>query len=220
MLAINLQIDPHTRHTLSSHPHLTTDYCSTTIRFATHGRWIQLLISTSATTLLSSTGRLRDEKYKFWHCVMSIGRRVRACKRLSEAAKALTTRDHVRGISGPSTLFNTPAADDDIVLAGGSETPIEAWGEVTIPLSTLNGIKTTTLKRVALIPSFFTSLVSLSRLTSSDIHFDSGQNVLYRAGTPREDIGKLTRLGGHWLVVHRSQPAAQPPLQHAAFATN
>jgi hypothetical protein len=31
---------------------------------------------------------------------------VRACKRLSEAAKTLTTRDHVRGISGPSTLFN------------------------------------------------------------------------------------------------------------------
>jgi hypothetical protein len=32
---------------------------------------------------------------------------VRACKRLSEAAKTLTARDHVRGISGPSTLFNT-----------------------------------------------------------------------------------------------------------------
>jgi hypothetical protein len=40
------------------------------------------------------------------HDVMCIGRRVRACKRLSEAAKTLTTRDHVRGISGPSTLFN------------------------------------------------------------------------------------------------------------------
>jgi hypothetical protein len=40
------------------------------------------------------------------HYVMCIGRRVRACKRLSEAAKTLTTRDHVRGISGPSTPFN------------------------------------------------------------------------------------------------------------------
>jgi hypothetical protein len=37
---------------------------------------------------------------------MSIGRRVRACTRLSVAAKTLTTRDHVRAISGPSTLFN------------------------------------------------------------------------------------------------------------------
>jgi hypothetical protein len=40
------------------------------------------------------------------HNVMCIGRRVKACKRLSEAAKTRTTRDHVRGISGPSTLFN------------------------------------------------------------------------------------------------------------------
>jgi hypothetical protein len=117
--------------------------------------------------------------------------------------------------------WKAPAADDNIVLAGGSETPIEAWGEVTIPLYTPTGIKTTTLKRVALIPSFFTSLVSLSRLTSSNIHFDSGRNVLYRA-TERspEDIARLTRLGGHWLVVHRSQPTAQPLLQHAAFAAN
>ncbi|KAF2023518.1 hypothetical protein EK21DRAFT_94852 [Setomelanomma holmii] len=47
--------------------------------------------------------------------------------------------------------WKAPAADDDIVLAGGSETSIEAWGEVTIPLSTPNSIKITTLKRVALI---------------------------------------------------------------------
>jgi hypothetical protein len=40
------------------------------------------------------------------HDVMCIGRRVRACKKLSEAAKALTTRDHVRGIGGPSTFLN------------------------------------------------------------------------------------------------------------------
>ena len=99
--------------------------------------------------------------------------------------------------------WKAPAADDDIVLAGGSEMPIEAWGEVEIPLSTPNGIKTTTLKRVALIPSFFTSLVSLARLSSSNIHFDSGRNILYRATkTSREDIANLTRLGGHWLVVH------------------
>ena len=57
--------------------------------------------------------------------------------------------------------WKTPAADDNVVLAGGSEFLIEAWGEVTIPLSTLIGLKKATLKRVALILSFFTSLVSL-----------------------------------------------------------
>jgi hypothetical protein len=41
------------------------------------------------------------------HCIMSVRRRVRACTRLSEAAKALATRDYVRGISGLSTLPNT-----------------------------------------------------------------------------------------------------------------
>jgi hypothetical protein len=40
------------------------------------------------------------------HCVISIRRRVRACTRLLVAAKALATRDYVRGISRPSTLPN------------------------------------------------------------------------------------------------------------------
>jgi hypothetical protein len=40
------------------------------------------------------------------HCVMSIGRRVRACTRLLVAAKALATRDHVRDISGLLALSN------------------------------------------------------------------------------------------------------------------
>ena len=117
--------------------------------------------------------------------------------------------------------WKTPAADDDLVLAGGTETRIEAWGEVKIPLLTLTGIKTTTLKQVALIPSFFTSLVSLSRLSSTNVHFDSGRNVLYRSGTPYQVVANLTKLGGHWLVVHRTQPP--PPIQSTqptAFATN
>jgi hypothetical protein len=58
---------------------------------------------------LAMDGMLCDERNKFWQCVLSIGRRVRACTRLSEPAKALTTRDYVRGISGPSTLLNTLA---------------------------------------------------------------------------------------------------------------
>jgi hypothetical protein len=43
----------------------------------------------------------------FWHCVMSMGRRLRAYTELSGPTKAMTTRDYVRGISGPSTLLNT-----------------------------------------------------------------------------------------------------------------
>jgi hypothetical protein len=57
------------------------------------------------------------------HCVISVGRRVRACTRLSEAAKALATRDHVRGISGPSTLPNTYITAALLHLSGRRSAP-------------------------------------------------------------------------------------------------
>ena len=103
-------------------------------------------------------------------------------------------------------VWKAPAAPDEVVFAGASEVRIEAWGEVNIPLTTANGTKITTLKRVALVPSFFTSLVSLGRLSSSNVHFDSGKSILYRGGTPPEHIANLSRVGGHWLLVHRTEP--------------
>jgi hypothetical protein len=45
------------------------------------------------------------------HCVMSIGRRVRACTKLLVATKALATRDYVKDISRPLALFNNKKAD-------------------------------------------------------------------------------------------------------------
>jgi hypothetical protein len=67
---------------------------------------VPLVAMTPKTATFTTASMTTDERHKFWHCVMSIGRRVRACTRLSEPAKALTTRDCVRGISGPSTLLN------------------------------------------------------------------------------------------------------------------
>ncbi|KAF2747586.1 hypothetical protein M011DRAFT_526178 [Sporormia fimetaria CBS 119925] len=68
--------------------------------------------------------------------------------------------------------WKRPATDDDTVLAGGTETPIEAWGEATIPLSTPNGTKSTTLKHVApslrslpVLSLFLGSLRQMSTLT-------------------------------------------------------
>jgi hypothetical protein len=40
------------------------------------------------------------------HCIISIRRRIGASTRLTEAAKALATRNYVRGISRLSTLPN------------------------------------------------------------------------------------------------------------------
>ncbi|KAF2193649.1 hypothetical protein K469DRAFT_712441 [Zopfia rhizophila CBS 207.26] len=63
--------------------------------------------------------------------------------------------------------FIHPATDRDEILAGGSSQKIEAWGEATITIQTPDGPAQTTLRQVAFIPSFFTSVVSLSRLTYS-----------------------------------------------------
>ncbi|KAF2174938.1 hypothetical protein K469DRAFT_703964, partial [Zopfia rhizophila CBS 207.26] len=75
--------------------------------------------------------------------------------------------------------FIHPATDRDEILAGGSSQKIEAWGEAIITIQTPDGPAQTTLRQVAFIPSFFTSVVSLSRLAWNDIHFDSGRNLLY-----------------------------------------
>jgi hypothetical protein len=61
------------------------------------------------------------------HDVMCIGRRVRACTRLSEAAKALITRDHVIGISGTSTPLNRSRIEAFATLALVLTIRREAW---------------------------------------------------------------------------------------------
>jgi hypothetical protein len=53
---------------------------------------------------------LTDERHEKHALCDVYGRRVRASTRLTEAAKALATRDYVRGISGPSALSNTYAS--------------------------------------------------------------------------------------------------------------
>ena len=49
------------------------------------------------------------------------------------------------------------------------------------------------------------------------------RSILYRAGTPREHIADLTQMGGHWLLVHRTEPprsAIPHTVLHSFYATN
>jgi hypothetical protein len=73
---------------------------------------------------------------------MSMGRRVRACTRLSGPAKALTTRDYVRGISGLSTLLNkncnAPDTHED-PRAIGTNRPLHVGKEETARHDSLDG---------------------------------------------------------------------------------
>jgi hypothetical protein len=57
------------------------------------------------------------------------------------------------------------------------------------------------LSHIALVPTFFTNIVALSRATKNDIYFDSGQNVLYRLETG-ETVCHIKQLGGHWVLMY------------------
>jgi hypothetical protein len=67
----------------------------------------------------------------------------------------------------------------DEILAGGQFISIKEWGEVEITINTPRGMAPIKLSWVAYIPSFFTSLVSLSRYRTMGIEFDSGRDCLY-----------------------------------------
>jgi hypothetical protein len=87
----------------------------------------------------------------------------------------------------------------DEILARGQRIPIREWGEVEIMINTPRGTSSIKLSWVAYIPSFFTSLVALSRCRTMGIEFDSGRDCLYQ-NTPKNVVCKLSTEGGHWLM--------------------
>jgi hypothetical protein len=87
----------------------------------------------------------------------------------------------------------------DEILAGGQRIPIKEWGEVEITINTPCGTALIKLSWVAYIPSFFTSLVTLSRCCTMGIEFDSGRDCLYQ-NAPKNVVCKLRSKGGHWLM--------------------
>jgi hypothetical protein len=99
------------------------------------------------------------------------------------------------------------ALPGDKVMAGGAWLPIQAWGRSTITVEGPNNNFSLTLHDVALVPEFFTSLVSLSM--GEDIHFDSGRSILYRGSFPGRTLCRTIRRGGHWcLMIRDTDPTA------------
>ncbi|KAF2023765.1 hypothetical protein EK21DRAFT_118455 [Setomelanomma holmii] len=72
------------------------------------------------------------------------------------------------------------ARPGDCMYAGGQLLQIEEWGEVQLQVDVPSGTRTFKLTYVAYIPSFFTSVVGLSRFYSLGIHFESGRSFLYQ----------------------------------------
>jgi hypothetical protein len=100
------------------------------------------------------------------------------------------------------------ALPSDQLMAGGTYLKILAWGRATITVNGPRGPTQLLLHEVAYIPSFFTSLVSLSQ--GAGLHFDSGQNLVYM-GENRTPFCYTTRRGGHWVMMARDRyPSKQP----------
>ena len=65
------------------------------------------------------------------------------------------------------------ATSKDELFAGKTSYPIEAFGTATVPVQTLDGMRTIILTNVALAPRFITNLVSLYLLNAKGVYWAS-----------------------------------------------
>ena len=92
--------------------------------------------------------------------------------------------------------FSYLVAEDDYLITGGNFKKIQAYGIVAITINTPTRKLKMKLSYIALVPTIFINIVALLRATDNDIHFDLGQNLLYRLATS-EIVCYTKRLGGH-----------------------
>ena len=87
---------------------------------------------------------------------------------------------HVANHRNKSWRKIADARASDVIYAGQQRIEIEEWGSAEVLINTPTGTELITNTWIALIPSFFTSLVSLSRIREVGIEFDSGRCGLYQ----------------------------------------
>jgi hypothetical protein len=111
-----------------------------------------------------------------------------------------------------STYFSwvktADAEPTDVIFAGTAAHQVIAWGEVIVKVNRGSVRKDILLTRVAYVPSFLTNLFALGRCRKSNIHFDSGRNILYKDRVSNV-IAKLDYSHGHWLL--DAEEAVRPP---------
>jgi hypothetical protein len=84
------------------------------------------------------------------------------------------------------------------VRAGTTIYQIEAIGKVTIEVKKpQGGTRQLTLNDVAYVPGFMTNIVSLSKLTDRDIHWNTQTGCLFHGDL---NLAVVTRLNGHWTI--------------------
>ena len=58
------------------------------------------------------------------------------------------------------------------------------------------------LFNIALVLTIFTNIIVLLRATTNDIHFNSGQNLLYHLAMGKT-VYYIKQLGGHWALIYK-----------------
>jgi hypothetical protein len=90
---------------------------------------------------------------------------------------------------------------------------IESIGTATISVRGPKGPVELVLHDVALVPGFFTNIVSISKLSSQGIHMDSGEALLYTNHQgQRRNFAYCPKENGHWILSTRN------PMQPSIFS--
>ncbi|KAI0992750.1 hypothetical protein K3495_g15435, partial [Podosphaera aphanis] len=93
------------------------------------------------------------------------------------------------------------ALSSETVASGKDQYPIESIGTATITAHGPNGPVELTLYDVAFVPGYFTNIVSISKLSSQNIHMDSGDSILYiKEKNKRRNFAYCPRRDGHWII--------------------
>jgi hypothetical protein len=85
------------------------------------------------------------------------------------------------------------AQPGDVIMAGETLVPIEGFGIVDMPVKSSTGaIKIMRLTDVALVPTFFTSVVSVDRLKAARYEVSTWKNCIIDHGSEGgEDLGDV-----------------------------
>lgn len=85
----------------------------------------------------------------------------------------------------------------DYIISGTTKYPVEAWGTCKVYVSTNKGNGFITLTKVALIPGFMTSLISLHLMNTKGVHWNS-MTPLQMIQSDGSFFCKLFQIGRHW----------------------
>ena len=137
---------------------------------------------------------------------------IKNCWILASASKIHVCNDPSRFNTTHSTTSN------DYLISGSNTYPIQAYGTIDITFTSPTGKRQSiTLKQAALIPGFFTNLVSFNRAQAANIHWDTEKDTLYTLNKGKRDhFCQLRRHNGLWIVEYNSSlstsssPSASP----------